>query len=106
MAKRKRRRKNFLNDYDGLSAKDYLLLISTGVFFTFIVIGLITLLFDRQIDEMYIELLEMITVPLSTIVVGVMGVNGVEIYTNKRYEANLNENKSNVAETTNEEDVV
>lgn len=73
----------FLNDDDGLSAKDYLLLISTSLFFLFIMIGLILVLFGKAIDTMYLSLLDMVVPVVMTVVGGVMGVQAVETFTNR-----------------------
>ena len=73
----------FLNDKDGLSAKDYLLLISTVIFFIFISVGLIMVLVGRKIDEMYLSLLEMVVPVVMTVVGGVMGVQAVETFSNR-----------------------
>jgi hypothetical protein len=81
---RKKRYKTFLSDTDGLSAKDYLLLISTGVFFLFVGIGLVLVLFDKEIDDMYLSLLDMVVPVVMTVVGGVMGVQAVEIFRKKK----------------------
>lgn len=73
----------FWNDKDGLSAKDYLLIISTFVFFLFITIGLVLVLFDKKIDEMYLSLLELVVPVVMTVVGGTMGVQAVESFVNR-----------------------
>ena len=70
--------KTFLNDKDGVSEKDYLLLVSTTVFFVFVVIGLVLVLMGRPIDAMYITLLDMVAPVLMTITGGVYGVRAVQ----------------------------
>ncbi len=70
--------KTFLNDQDGLSEKDYLLLAATTVFFVFVVIGLVLVLMGRPIDAMYITLLDMVAPVLMTITGGVYGVRAVQ----------------------------
>ena len=84
---------HFLNDRDGFSSRDYLLLISTVVFFGFITIGLVMLLCNQRIDPMYIELLSMVDAPLMTIVAGIMSVNGIQIYTENKKEEKQSSNK-------------
>ncbi len=89
MAKRKkalppRKYRTFLNDDDGLSAKDYLLIVSTSIFFLFISIGLILVLTDKEIDRMYLSLLEMVVPVVMTVVGGVMGVQAVESFANRK----------------------
>lgn len=74
----------FLNDNDGLSAKDYLLILSTSIFFVFVTIGLIMVLFHQEIDKMFLSLLEMIVPVLMTVVGGVMGVQAVESFANRK----------------------
>lgn len=73
--------KGFWNDIDGISARDYLLLISTGVFFLFVAIGLIVVLFQIDLAKMYLSLLEMVSPVVMTIVAGVFSVQAVESIT-------------------------
>lgn len=75
--------KTFLNDKDGLSEKDYLLLAATTVFFVFVVIGLVLVLMGRPIDAMYITLLDMVAPVLMTITGGVYGVRAVQEFRKK-----------------------
>lgn len=75
--------KNFLNDKDGLSMKDYLMILSTTVFFAFVTIGLIMALLHREIDQMYLELLGTVSPVVMTIVGGVFGVTAVETFRRK-----------------------
>ena len=89
----KKDRKTFLNDEDGLSAKDYLLIVSTSIFFLFVTIGLLLVLFGKQIDGMYLSLLDMIVPVLMTVVGGVMGVQAVESFSNRKSNT-TNSNKS------------
>jgi hypothetical protein len=70
--------KFFWNDKDGLSSKDYLLLISSTVFFGFVFIGLVLVLLDKPIDNMYLQLLDMVSPVIMTICGGVFGVQAVE----------------------------
>ncbi|MBU8715378.1 hypothetical protein KM924_23025 [Brevibacillus parabrevis] len=70
--------KTFLNDKDGVSEKDYLLLASTTVFFLFVAIGLVLVLMGRTIDAMYVTLLDMVAPVLMTITGGVFGVRAVQ----------------------------
>lgn len=72
--------KTFLNDKDGVSEKDYLLVVSTTVFFLFVAIGLVLVLIGRPIDAMYLSLLEMVAPVLMTITGGVFGVRAVQEY--------------------------
>lgn len=74
----------FLNDEDGLSSKDYLLILSTGVFFLFVSIGLIMLLFNRELSDMYLQLLDICTPAVITVVGGTMGVQAVESFNNRK----------------------
>lgn len=79
-----RKYKTFLTDKDGLSAKDYLLLISTTIFFLFVSIGLILILLQQEVGAMYLDLLDMVSPVVMTVVGGVMGVQAVETFTNSR----------------------
>ncbi len=75
--------KTFLNDKDGVSEKDYLLLVSTTVFFLFVAIGLVLVLMGRPVDAMYIALLDMVAPVLMTITGGVFGVRAVQEFRKK-----------------------
>lgn len=66
--------KGFWNDRDGVSEKDYLLMTATTVFFLFAVIGLVSTLFGKQIDQQYISLLYMVSPVLMTVAGGLFGV--------------------------------
>lgn len=79
-----RKFRTFLNDKDGLSAKDYLLLISTTIFFLFVSVGLIMILFNQEIDKMYLSLLDMVSPVVMMIVGSVFGINAVEAFTNRK----------------------
>lgn len=91
MSRQHRKRKTFLNDADGISAKDYLLLVSTVTFFLFLTIGLVFVLVGKKVDPIYLDLLDMATPTLVTIVGGVMGVQAVESFNKKRKEDFENE---------------
>ncbi|MFF2532759.1 hypothetical protein ACFVS2_28260 [Brevibacillus sp. NPDC058079] len=77
--------RNFLNDKDGVSEKDYLLVVSTTVFFLFVVLGLILTLLGKKIDPQYIALLDMAGPVLMTVAGGVFGVRAVQEYRKPRY---------------------
>lgn len=72
--------KTFLNDKDGVSERDYLLLASTTVFFLFVAVGLVLVLMGRTLDAMYVTLLDMVAPVLMTITGGVFGVRAVQEY--------------------------
>ena len=78
-----RRFKHFLNDKDGLSMKDYLMLVSSIVFFLFITIGLVLVLFEHTLDPVYLDLLDTVSPVIMTIVGGVFGVQAVETFRRK-----------------------
>lgn len=82
----------FLNDEDGLSAKDYLLIVSTTIFFLFIGIGLVLVLIGKTIDAMYLSLLDMVVPVVMTVVGGVMGVQAVESFSNRNKNNEENNN--------------
>jgi uncharacterized membrane protein YqjE len=70
--------KTFLNDSDGLNRRDFLLIVSSLVFFGFVLVGLILILLNHQIDDKYIELLDMVSPVVMTIVGGLFGVQAVQ----------------------------
>lgn len=91
----------FLNDKDGLSAKDYLLIISTGVFFLALTIGFISVLFGRPLGDEYFALLGAADAVVITVVGGIMGVQGVEVFANRnKYNADSTQHK------TEEDDII
>ncbi len=79
--------KTFLNDSDGMSARDYLLLLSTTVFFAFVVVGLVLVLAGIDIDDMYLALLEMVAPVVMTIVAGLFGVQAIETFKKPKEES-------------------
>lgn len=83
--------KTFLNDRDGVSERDYLLLAATTVFFLFVVIGLILVLIGRPPGEMYIALLDMVAPVLMTITGGVFGVRAVKEFRKPREQSPTDE---------------
>lgn len=86
----------FLTDDDGLTGKDYLLVISTGIFFLFVAVGLIAVILGHTFDGMYLELLEMTVPVVMTVVGGVMGVQAVESFRKPK----------NDAESTEEDEII
>lgn len=78
--------KNFLNDKDGLSSKDYILLISTTVFFIFIAIGLVLVLMGKPIDKAYLSLLDSVSPVVMTVVGGMFGVQAVQEFKKPKNE--------------------
>jgi len=94
----------FLNDSDGITQRDYLLLISTSVFFLFIAVGLTILLIGRPLDEMYLRLVDIVTPVIMTIVASVFTIEGVEKVTNEMKERR--DAKNGTAETIAEEIII
>lgn len=80
--------KNFLNDTDGISQKDYLLLFSTTIFFVFILIGLVLTLLGKEISNTYLHLVDMVAPVLMTITGGVFGVSAVQEFKKERRRDN------------------
>lgn len=83
--------KNFLNDGDGISQKDYLLVFSTSIFFVFILIGLIMSLLGKAISQTYLDLLYMVAPVLMTITGGVFGVSAVQEFKKERKQLDTQE---------------
>ncbi|MFS1518480.1 hypothetical protein V1503_18765 [Bacillus sp. SCS-151] len=71
---RKYRYRTFVSDKDGLSQKDFLLIISVGVFFLFVSVGLFMILVNKRLDEMYLELLDIVTPVVIGVTTGIFGV--------------------------------
>lgn len=69
----------FVNDKDGLSAKDFLLLVSVGVFFAALIVGFIAVLFGKKLGDEYFLLISAASPVVITVVGGVMGVQVAEI---------------------------
>ncbi|MFI8715714.1 hypothetical protein [Brevibacillus brevis] len=76
--------KTFLNDRDGVSEKDYLLLIASTVFFLFVAIGLILSLLGKPVSSGYLALLDLMAPVLMTVTGGVFGVRVVQEYRKPR----------------------
>lgn len=92
----KPRRVTFLNDADGLSAKDYLLLISTGVFFLALTVGFVSVLIGRPLGEEYFALLGAADAVVITVVGGVMAVNTAEVLKRPKDDEKLTESEDDV----------
>jgi len=69
---------------NGINEKEYLLIISTTMFFAFVATGLIMLLLGKEIDEMYLSLLDMVSPVVMLIVGSVFAVTGVQAFTNRK----------------------
>ena len=74
----------FVNDADGLSAKDYLLIISTGVFFVALAVGFVMLAFGLELSSEWFGLLEAASPVVITVVAGVMGTQAVQTWADRR----------------------
>lgn len=86
----------FLKDDDGVSERDYLLLITTSVFFGGIAIGLIFtivgMFFGFELPQIYIELIKSMDIVVTTIVGGIFAVKATQAYIdNKEYKNKENE---------------
>lgn len=94
--------KTFLTDADGISMKDWLMLLSSTVFFLFITIGLIMSLFGNSIDPVYLDLLDTVSPVIITITSGVFGVNAVETFVNRKRDKKY---KDETEEELTQEDI-
>lgn len=88
---------SFMSDSDGVSAKDYLLLVSTGVFFLALTVGFISVLIGRPLGDEYFALLGAADAVVITVVGGVMSVNVAEV---------LKRPKDDVKSTESEDDAI
>lgn len=70
----------FITDKDGMTARDFLVFISIGVYFFFLSAGLTVYLFGRELDAMYLGILDSAMPVVITVVGGVMAVQGVESF--------------------------
>lgn len=70
----------FITDDDGMTARDWLIVVSTAVYFTALAIGFAVILFGKALDPMYLALLESTMPVVITVVGGVMGVQAVETF--------------------------
>lgn len=71
--------RHFGNDEDGLSARDFLMLVVVGLFSVAFVIGLIMILIVGKISKDFFSLLEISQPIFITVVTGVMGVQAVDV---------------------------
>ena len=76
----------FINDKDGLSAKDFLLIASIVVFFGALTVGFVAVLLGRALGDEYFSLLSAAAPVVMVVVTGVMGVQGVEIFANRNQQ--------------------
>lgn len=78
----KSKHSSFLTD-GFVSERDFLIVVSVGVFFLFVSVALIMLLFQKEINPMYLELLDMVSPVVMTIVAAVFGTSVAEIVANR-----------------------
>lgn len=78
-SKKVRKFMTFLNDQDGLTAKDFLLSASFLVYVGFWATGLIRDLMGEPVSGTYLDLLEQMRSIVFTIVTGVFAVSGVQL---------------------------
>lgn len=83
MGKKKEKSNHFWREIDH---RDFLLLASSFSYFTFIIAGLVMLLVGVPIDQMYIELLSMMTPILITITSGIFGVSAIQTFKGEKKE--------------------
>lgn len=78
----------FLKDKDGVSERDYLLLVTSSVFFGGIAIGLIVtivgMFFGFELPDVYIELIKTMDIVVTTIVGGIFAVKATQTYMDKK----------------------
>lgn len=79
---RKSKHKSFLTD-GFVSERDFLIVISVGVFFLFVSVALVMILFQREIAPIYLELLDMVSPVVMTVVGSLFSVNVAEIIANR-----------------------
>ena len=78
----KSKHKSFLTD-GFVSERDFLIVVSVGVFFSFVSVALIMILFQKEINPMYLELLDMVA-PLIMVIVGaIFSTDVAEIVANR-----------------------
>jgi hypothetical protein len=78
--------KTFLSDDDGISQKDFLLVITVVVFFGLIVFGTVEWVRGKDISGL-LSLIESMSGVTITVVGGIMGVNAVQTYYQGKQQA-------------------
>lgn len=78
----KSKSKSFLTD-GFVSERDFLIVVSVGVFFLFVSVALIMILFQREIAPMYLDLLDMVSPVVMVVVGSLFSVNVAEIVANR-----------------------
>lgn len=78
----KSKHKSFITD-GFVSERDFLIVISIGTFFLFVAVALIMILFQREINPMYLELLDMVSPVVMVVVGSLFSVNFAEIVANR-----------------------
>lgn len=90
----KKKKKKLFNTFlsDGnFSERDYLLVISTGLFFLFVAIGLTMILFGIPVDPMYISLLDMVSPVIMVVVGSIFANSAVETFVKNKRDKITNE---------------
>ena len=94
----------FLTDEDGVSERDYLILITSIVFFGGIAIGLFTTLLGMfmgfELPDKYIQLVEAMDTVIITIVGGLFTVKATQTLVNRK--PNNNSDNENSSEANNQ----
>lgn len=86
-------KKNFLNDDDGLSAKDYLMLVFTTPYVVAWVAVLVMAVIGRPMTDQVVDILQLLSPAVMTIIGGWFGVQAVTEF------ANRNKTPSNSTDT-------
>lgn len=85
-------RVTFLTDEDGVSEKDYLIILTSLIFFGGIGVGLIYSLigtiFGLELPDKYIELIKVMDIPLGIILGGVFTVKTAQTIVSRRTDGN------------------
>lgn len=74
--------RTFLNDEDGVSAKDFIMLGSFILFATSYICGLIFVIIGRDLSKDFFDLMSIGNPVVMTVVASVMGVAGIEVVSN------------------------
>lgn len=74
---------HFLNDVDGISQKDFLLVVTSLLFFLPIIVGFGSLLIGHDLHDDFYELMGLIKPIMLAVVTGVFGIEGIEKFMKK-----------------------
>lgn len=85
--------RHFANDKDGLTARDFLMLVTVILFGISFVVGMLVILFNDKISPDFFTLLDISKPVFITVVTGVMGVQCADVISGAIVDKKNNDSK-------------